>query len=132
MKNRKKGYLEMKKFNPSSTHPLRALQAWQILVSAAMNRQILTYQLLSEKMYGKPASGVLDKILGHIAFFCKDNKLPPITAIVVNKGKGKPGKAIPTNLTKIDENREKVYQTNWFDIIPPTPKQLETSFSQNT
>ena len=45
----------MKRFNPSSHQPERALQAWVILVGAATNRQILTYQLLSEKMFGKPA-----------------------------------------------------------------------------
>ena len=69
----------MTRYNPSSKHPIRAVQAWMILVGAAMNRQTLTYQGLSQKMYGKSASGVLDKILGHVAFYCEDNELPPLT-----------------------------------------------------
>jgi len=76
----------MKKFNPSSKHPERAVQAWQILVGAGMNRQTLTYQGLSLLMYRKDAAGVLDKILGHVAFYCIDNDLPPLTSIIVGKG----------------------------------------------
>ena len=80
----------MQQFNPSSSHPLRALQAWQILIGAAMNRQTLTYLGLSQKMYKKNAQGVLDKILGHVAFYCDDNDLPALTSIVVGKGRGTP------------------------------------------
>ena len=50
----------MREFNPSSVHPDRAVQAWQILVGAAMNRQTYTYEILSIKMYEKKAPGVLD------------------------------------------------------------------------
>ena len=59
----------MKRFNPSSKHPARAVQAWQILVSAAMNRQTLTYKRLARLMYRRDAPGVLDKILVHLAGF---------------------------------------------------------------
>ncbi len=57
----------MKLFNPTSAHPERAVQAWQILVGKAMNRQTVTYLGLSRMMYQRNASGVLDRILGHIA-----------------------------------------------------------------
>lgn len=70
----------MKKFNPTAKQPARAVQAWQILIGRAMNRQTITYHHLSQLMYGKSAAGVVNKILGHIAFFCEDNKLPPLTA----------------------------------------------------
>ena len=36
----------IKKFSEVKTHPSRALQAWQILVSSAMNRQTQTYKSL--------------------------------------------------------------------------------------
>jgi hypothetical protein len=64
------GDLHMKRFNPSSLHSDRAVQARQILVGKAMNRQTVTYLGLSNLMYRKDAAGVLDKILGHIAYFC--------------------------------------------------------------
>jgi hypothetical protein len=104
---RPKGASPVKKFNPSSNHPDRALQAWQILIAAAMNRQTLTYKGLSQLMYRKDAAGVLDKILGHIAFFCSDNKLPALTSIVVGKGRGTPGADIPVNPKVMDREREK-------------------------
>ncbi|OQA35245.1 MAG: hypothetical protein BWY56_01713 [Acidobacteria bacterium ADurb.Bin340] len=124
----------MKRFNPSSHQPERALQAWVILVGAATNRQILTYQLLSEKMFGKPAAGVLDDILGHIAFYCMDHNLPPLTAIVVNKETGNPGADIPLEPIRYGEARESVYKfgIEWFDVYPPTVEELAESFAKHT
>jgi len=51
----------MTTFNPSSSHPDRAVQAWLILVSAAKNRQTLTYEGLSLLMYRRKAQRVPDK-----------------------------------------------------------------------
>lgn len=118
----------MKRFNPSSKHEARAVQAWQILVGAAMKRQTFTYEGLSILMYGKKAAGVLDRILGHIAFYCKDNDLPPLTTIIVGKNRGTPGSEIPINVGHTDELREEVYGFDWYDIYPPTAKKLKESF----
>lgn len=120
----------MKRFNPSSSHPDRAMQSWVILVGAAMHRQTLTYEGLSILMYGKKAQGVLDKILGHIAFYCKDSELPPLTSIVVGKGKGKPGADIPVNLNELDSERERVYATDWYDVHPPSAVELRESYDR--
>lgn len=122
----------MKAFNPSSTHPARAVQAWQILAGAAMNRQTLTYEKLSYLMYQKKAQGVLDQILGHIAYYCIDSGLPPLTSIVVGKGRGTPGKDIPVDLSKIDEQRETVYDFDWYNIYPPAEEELKESFDDHT
>jgi len=122
----------LKSFNPSSKHPDRALQAWQILVAAAMNRQTLTYKGLSQIMYRKEAAGVLDKILGHIAFFCGDNKLPALTSIVVGKNRGTPGADIPVDPKVMDREREKVYDFDWYNVYPPSPAQLAQSFADNS
>src|SRR5712691_1274142 len=99
----------MKTFNPTSNHPARALQSWQILISRAMNRQTITYKELSLLMYQKPAPGVLDKILGHIAYYCRDNGLPPLTATVVGMTRGTPGADIPIDHATFDRERERVY-----------------------
>ena len=116
-------------FNPSSNHPSRALQAWLILVGAAMNRQTLTYQSLSELMYNKEAAGVLNEVLGHVAFFCKAHKLPSLTTIVVGKGRGTPGAEIPVDPSQMDREREKVYSFDWFNVVPPTTRELAASFA---
>lgn len=118
----------MKTFNPTSTHPDRAVQAWQILVGKAMSRQTVTYLNLSRLMYQKDAQGVLDKILGHIAFYCIDNQLPALTSIVVRKGRGTPGSDIPLDISQIDAEREKVYEYDWFNVYPPTKDDLLASY----
>ena len=118
----------MKEFNPSSQHPDRAVQAWQILVSGGMNRQTFTYEGLSLLMYGKKAAGVLDKILGHVAFYCIDNDLPPLTSIVVGKGRGTPGRDIPINRDNMDEQRESVYEYDWYNAYPPTASELHEAY----
>jgi hypothetical protein len=115
-------------FNPSSNHSARAVQAWQILVSAAMNRQTLTYKGLGELMYRRNAQGVLNKILGHIAYYCIDQKLPPLTSIVVGQGRGTPGHGIPINQADPDKEREKVYANDWYNVYPPSADELHASY----
>jgi hypothetical protein len=122
----------MQTFNPHAAHSARAVQAWQILVGNAMNRQMITYQGLSRLMYGKDASGVLSSILGHIAFYCIDNGLPPLTSIVVGKSRGTPGAEIPINPATIDQAREKVYQHDWYDVYPPSEADLSAAASAHS
>lgn len=121
----------MRRFNPKAAHPARAIQAWQILVGMAMNRQTTTYLGLSRQMYQKDAPGVLDQILGHIAFWCIDNGLPPLTSIVVGKRRGTPGRDIPVDPTTFDEERERVYGFDWYNVYPPSEGELSTAHSSH-
>jgi hypothetical protein len=118
-------------FNPSSAHPARAVQAWQILVGMAMRRQTITYEALSDLMYKKKAQGVLDRILGHIAFYCADNDLPGLTSIVVGKRRGTPGRDIPIDPSAIDTEREKVYRCDWYDVYPPSESELKVAYDNH-
>jgi hypothetical protein len=122
----------MKSFNPSSPHPARAVQAWQILVGMAMRRQTTTYESLSGLMYGKKAQGVLDRILGHIAFYCIDNGLPALTSIGVGKGRGTPGDDIPLDISTVDKERERVYKHDWYDTYPPSEVELKAVYQKHT
>lgn len=117
-------------FSQERTNPARALQAWQILIATATNRQTVTYELLSKIMYGKPAAGVLNKILGHIAAFCHLRNLPPLTTIVVGKWGGTPGAAIPVLRADIDRQREEVYRCDWFNLYPPSENELDADFRE--
>jgi hypothetical protein len=121
----------MKTFNPTAEHPSRAVQAWQILVGMAMNRQTITYKGLSKLMYGKEAAGVLAAILGHLAFYCEDNNIPPLTALVLGLGPGKPGDGIPVDPARIDEERENVYQHDWYNICPPSETDLAAAYKRH-
>jgi hypothetical protein len=118
----------MLSFNPSSSHPDRAYQAWLILIGAAMNRQTLTYEGLSVLMYRRKAQGVLDRILGHVAFYCIEHGLPPLTSIVVGKKRGTPGADIPIDLSQRDMERERVHTHDWYDEFPPNPMQLKSAY----
>src|ERR1700689_1989324 len=91
----------MKKFTPTAEHPARAVQAWQILVGKAINRQTVTYEGLSKLMYGKEAAGVLAAILGHIAFYCQDNDVPALTTLVLEKGPGSRATEFRLNLREL-------------------------------
>lgn len=116
-------------FNPTSTHPARAVQAWQILVGKAMNRQTVTYEGLSLLMYGKKAQGVLNKILGHIAHYCSGRALPTLPVIVVGKTRGTAGEGIPLDQRLLDEEREKVYEKDWYDIVPPSENDFTEEYA---
>jgi hypothetical protein len=99
----------------------------QILIAAAHNRQILTYGILA-KQVGYRGAGVLGRQLGHIAFYCNQNKLPPLTSLVVNEETGLPGEGIPAEDTPA--RREKVFRHDWFDVVPPSPSELHDAFLQ--
>lgn len=120
----------METFSQRATHPARALQAWQILISAAMNRQTHTYRSLSVLMYEKQAQGVLAQILSHIAYFCNENQIPPLTALVVNEQTGLPGDKIPTG-EDLNAIRERVYAFNWYNVYPPTENQLKEIYEKS-
>lgn len=101
-----------------------------ILVGRAMNRQTVTYELLSNLMYGKKAAGVLADVLGHVAVYCNANDLPPLTALVVGKARGTPGEDIPTDLATLDRDRERVYGKDWFDVYPPSEQELAEGYAK--
>ena len=92
-----------------------------------MNRQTQTYKSLSVLMYGKTAAGVLAQILGHIAAYCNENELPPLTTLVVNEKTGLPGEEIPVD-EDLNSLRETVYKFDWYDLYPPTPEELKEAF----
>jgi hypothetical protein len=118
----------MRHFNPEATRPVRAVQAWQILVGKAMNRQTVTYDDLGKLMFRKKAPGVLAHILGHVAFYCIENDLPPLTCNVVGKHGGTPRSGIPIDPTTVNEQREKVYGWDWYNVYPPSEAELAEAY----
>lgn len=118
----------MKRFNPHASQPGGAVQVWQILVAKAMDGKTITYEQLSVLMYGKPVAGVLGNILGHVANYCNDNGLQPLTVIVVNSVTGLPGGSIPVDLSELNAKREEVYNVDWYDLYPPSEEEFKTAF----
>jgi hypothetical protein len=116
------------KFDQIRTARARALQVYLVLIGAAHNRQILTYKVLS-KVVGFKGAGVFAGILGHIMFWCEQERLPALTSLVVNEETGLPGDGL---ITPEDANaeRESVYAFKWYSIVPPTVQQLDLSYKK--
>jgi hypothetical protein len=95
----------------------RAMQIWPILVSAAHNRQSLTYGDLADHLEFDGA-GVFAHILGRIMEYCQKKELPPLTCLVVNQTTGLPGAGL-TTVEDLPRDREAVYRANWYAMYPP-------------
>ena len=116
----------IKKFDENPSNASRAVQIWQILISKAYNRQIMTYEDLADLLhYG--GAGVFDQKLGHIMYFCSQNKLPPLTILVVNKITGKPGTGFVSQ-SDLNADRELVFKYPWYGIYPPSEKDFEDAW----
>jgi hypothetical protein len=110
------------RFNPSSVRPVRAVQAWQILIGHGMNRQTITYAQLGELMFHRRSHGVLDEILGCILQYCQQNDLPLLNCLVVARETGRPGYMPPG--VDPDAERERVYECDWYNILAPSSSNL--------
>lgn len=116
----------IKLFSDTPTLEVRAAQIWQILTGKAFNRQITTYGEVAD-ILDYEGAGVLGRQLGHIMFFCAQNQLPPLTALVVNGETGLPGEGLETK-NNLHKERENVFNYAWYSIFPPTPKEFSEAW----
>ncbi len=112
----------IKYFSKSPTLENRAVQIWQILTGLAHNRQTTTYKKIAE-ILGYGGSGTLGRQLGHIMFFCAQNKLPPLTVLVVNSETGLPGEGLETK-TDLHKEKELAFSHNWYAMYPPSSEEF--------
>lgn len=100
----------------------RAWQAWPLLTAAASNRQLFTYELLGQ-LTGMHAAGLGD-VLERIQSFCLLNRLPPLSALVVNKATGLPGEGFVA-AADVPKAFMQVFMYDWQSVACPSPDQLE-------
>ena len=100
----------------------RAAQVWSVLALAARNRQILTYEILSQ-LVGVPEQGFAN-ILDHIQQYCMHRGLPPLTSIVVKKDTGLPGDGFIAS-QNIPKSHIDVFEHDWLTPRAPSPEDLE-------
>jgi hypothetical protein len=118
----------MRSFADDSHHETRALQAWQILIGRAANRQTITYGQLSEQMegYGGKRGAILSHPLGRIMRWCQANNLPALTTLVVDRITGLPKSGLTTVADDdFPAECERVFKRKWFSIFPPTLDELK-------
>lgn len=116
----------IKKFSDTPTLEARAVQIWQILTGMAYNRQTATYREIAD-ILDYEGAGVLGRQLGHIMFFCAQNKLPALTVLVVNSDTGLPGEGLETK-KDLHIERENTFNYEWFSIYPPTASEFAEAY----
>jgi hypothetical protein len=102
----------------------RAAQIWAVLALASKNRQVLTYDILS-KLIGVPRQG-LGQLLEPIQSYCLNNKLPPLTILVVSESTGMPGEGFIA-AEDIPKAQMEVFAFDWLAHGAPPPKNFENA-----
>jgi hypothetical protein len=109
------------------TRAQRGQQLWSILVLAARNRQILTYDIVG-RACGVPAQSIGD-FLRSIQQFCAEHRLPPLTSIIVNKVTGLPGDGFIA-AANVPAAQLQTFETNWLDVEAPSEELLIDAYSR--
>ena len=105
----------------------RAQQLWSVLVLAATNRQILTYDIVA-KLTGVVRPSIGD-FLRPIQQFCSENELPALTSIVVSEETGLPGEGF-IGAEDVPAAQIKVFKEDWLNMTAPTAEQFFDSYSR--
>ena len=107
----------------------RASEIWKVLIARALGKLNITHGELALEIHFNGAN-LLAYPLDCIALYCRQNDLPPLTVLTVNRDSGKPGdgwfKANPGSDPNAE--RERVFGYGWSSISLPTPKELGEAY----
>jgi hypothetical protein len=104
----------------------RASQIWPILSFAALNRQVLTYDIVGG-LIGVPRFG-LAQLLEPIQSYCLLNELPALTVLVVNKS-GEPGVGFIAS-QDVPKEQQRVFSIDWLTNHTPSPEEFKTAVAE--
>jgi len=108
----------------------RACQIWGILAWAARNRQSMTYGHLG-KLIGVPNAG-LGQLLEPIQSFCIQEKLPPLTVLIVQQDTGLPGSGFTgAPASEFAKAQMEVFEYDWLGHGNPQPERLEAAVQKH-
>ena len=111
---------------------------WTRLTSAAVTREILTYEQI--KTLAQTNAHNVGYALGPIQAYCKETRYPPLTAIVVNSTTRVPGTGFDAwDIDDLETAEEKVFAFNWSAVDNPfsgfgpqdTPETFAHQLSEN-
>jgi hypothetical protein len=100
---------------------------WPLLVFAAGNRQVLTYDLLG-RLVGVPPSD-LGRILEPIQSHCILKKLPPLTSIVVSGRTGVPGEGFIA-AGNVPQAQAETFLFDWLNCPVPSREDYQAAVRQ--
>jgi putative restriction endonuclease len=89
----------------------RAFRAWDVLVECASTRSKITYGKVASRLgiHHRPVRYFLELIQN----YCLQERLPPLSILVVDQ-RGRPGRGfIAWDVANLDEGFEKVFAHNW-------------------
>ena len=112
------------RFNQLASAPARALQIYLILVGCAANQQVITYGKLAERA-GLLTPTWLFASLRHLAEWCLEEGLPPLTSLAVAEDTGAPGPGYPLPLEELAAQQNRARKFDWYAIVPPAVADLE-------
>ena len=95
----------------------RAAQIWPILVLAARNRQVLTYDLVA-RLIGVPRPA-LGGFLDPIQTYCLEKKFPALTSLVVSEISGSPGEGFIAAEDVLSAQAD-VFKFDWLELKAPS------------
>ena len=97
---------------------VRVMQTWILLICAARDRKIYTYEELGKIINVVPAD--VSDILRPIMRFCEKKEYPKLTILVVNTNTRLPGMGLRgIDKTNIGRETEKIYNYSWLSIGLP-------------
>jgi putative restriction endonuclease len=95
----------------------RAAVAWPVLTETAARTSKITYVQLAQHLGIHPRP--IRYVLGVIQDHCMDEKLPPLTILVVNQ-RGTPGEGfIAWDIDDLDEGYRRVWAYPWYQLANP-------------
>lgn len=105
----------------------RAQQLWSILVLAARNRQVLTYEIVAQACGVSPPS--IGDFLRPIQQYCSEVNHPPLTSIIVSKNTGLPGEGFIA-AENVPLAQIKTFAVDWLSLPAPSAEQSADSYSR--
>ena len=105
----------------------RAEQLWSVLVLAAHNRQVLTYEIVA-RACGLHVPGFGD-FLRPIQQLCVENSWPPLTSIIVSKQTGLPGDGFIA-VENVPMAQLETFERNWLEQDAPSAELLAGAYSR--
>ncbi len=116
----------------------RAYRAWPILTKRAADKTTITYGELGSLL--SVHHRAIRYVLGLIQDYCLEEKLPPLTILIVNQSGGRPSTGfIAYDADRLEEGKALVHLYNWNAIPNPfsfasdgtTYKELVTELAEN-
>ncbi|WP_424948283.1 HNH endonuclease [Candidatus Spongiihabitans sp.] len=106
---------------------------WQVLIALADKKVVTTYGELARRI--STGNRNVRLALGPIQDFCRENSLPPLTVLVVNKKTGNPGAGfIDPGIGELKDIEKAVHDFKWKNMQNPFsgfgPEDTIESFAQ--